>query len=321
MTIGIEHIASYFPSDVLSAAELASRYGFDEAFVRDKLGVGQVFVAAPEERTSDLATSAVRRLLEEVPDIVEQIGVLVVCTQTPDYQLPHVSAMVQDRAGLPSHVAAFDVSLGCSGWVYGLSIVQAFMQQNALPYGVLVTAETYSKVIDDTDRNTKCLFSDAAAATLIGPKGKLCARKFTFGTAGRKYDHLIVRPSDGAGRPARLHMDGRGIFDFVLNGVPADIEACLAANELRLDELDWLVFHQASGFLLDALGRRLGIPGDPRIVRTIDRHGNAVSSSIPLALAETLGPDLGRGARVLVSGFGVGLSWASTVLEAGNDYE
>lgn len=315
MKLGIQHITGYFPEQVLTAAELARRYGFDEAFVRDKLGVGQVYVAAPDEQTSHLAAASVRRLCEAVPDLRDRIGLLVVCTQTPDFQLPHVSAMVQDLAGLPNSVAAFDISLGCSGWVYGLSIAESFMQQNGIEYGLLVTAETYSKVIDDSDRNTKCLFSDAAAATLIGPAARLRSGRFTFGTAGKKFDQLIVRRCDG--HPgSRLFMDGRGIFEFVLGNVPADVVRCLALNNVTLEELDLLVFHQASGFLLDAVSKQLGIPGDPRVARTIGGHGNAVSSSIPLALLQVLGPDLAGSRRTLVSGFGVGLSWASTVLAA-----
>jgi 3-oxoacyl-[acyl-carrier-protein] synthase-3 len=315
VNIGIERVAGYMPEHRLTAADLAARYGFDEEFIRGKLGVEQVFIASDAQRTSDLAVAAVERLLGDRPGLAESVGLLVVCTQTPDYQLPQVAAMVQDRAGLPGSTASFDISLGCSGWVYGLSIVESFMRQHRIDYGLLVTAETYSKVIDDGDRNTKCLFSDAAAATLLGPDGQLRSGRFTFGTAGKGFDQLIVRRTQSV-PGGRLFMDGRGIFEFVLGSVPVDVRRCLALNDVTMEDLDLLVFHQASGFLLDAVAKQLGISGDPRVLRTIRVHGNAVSSSIPLALLHHLGPELTGAGRVLVSGFGVGLSWASTILEA-----
>jgi 3-oxoacyl-[acyl-carrier-protein] synthase-3 len=316
MALGIERISSYFPSRTVPAEQLASDFGFDVSFVRGKLGIEKIFVADENERASDMAAAALARLIADVPGLADRIDALVVCTQTPDYQLPHVSAIVHERAGLSDRVAAFDISLGCSGFVYGLSVLEAFLERNGLSTGVLITSETYSKVIDDTDQNTKCLFSDAAAATLVSDRGRLRAGRYTFGTAGKKHDHLIVRPAIGheTAQLRRLSMNGRGIFDFVIGSIPADIQACLEANELTLADLDLLVFHQASGFMLDMLAKRLGVSGDARMVRTLAEHGNTVSSSIPLALQPYVDDEQAR--RVLISGFGVGLSWASTILRS-----
>jgi len=317
--MGISRIVTYLPERRLSSEHLGKTYGFDEAFIVNKLGVNAVYQAADGQLTSDLAVAAVDRLCEQVPGLRDQIDLLVVCTQTPDFSLPQVSALVQLKAGLKSSVASFDISLGCSGWVYGLTVMEGFMRVAGLRHGVLVTAEKYSSVTDDADRNTKCLFSDGAAATLFTPTGPWKLKESTFGTEGSRYEHLIVRPAGAAGGRARLSMDGRGIFDFVMSEVPGDIERCLQKNGVTLADIDWFVFHQASGFLIDSLAKRLGLTGDARVVRTIGQHGNAVSSSIPLALESVMGPTLSGGGRVLVSGFGVGLSWATALLEATGD--
>jgi len=317
VTLGIERIAGHLPARFITAAELEGQFGFDAGFIPEKLGVGRVFAARDDEHSSDLAVAAIAKLCDGLPGLRDRIDTLVVCTQTPDYQLPQVSALVQDRAGLRQDVAAFDISLGCSGFVYGLSILEGFMTRNGLAAGVLVTAETYSKITGPGDRTTRCLFSDAAAATLVTAGGALQAGRYTFGTNGSKFDSLICRSGgsgdDGERRP-RLSMDGRSIYEFAMETVPQDVARCLAANGIGLQDVDLFVFHQASGFLVDAIARRLGLAGDPRIVKTLGDHGNAVSSSIPLALARYLGPDSSQYRRILISGFGVGLSWASTVL-------
>ena len=315
MAYGIETIAYYLPKRTISAEELAASLNFDVDFIRRKLGVREIFVADPAEQTSDLAVKAIAKLAAQVPDLTRRVEALVVCTQTPDYQLPHVSALVQDRAGLPASTAAFDINLGCSGWVYGLSVLEGFLERNGLDAGLLVTADTYSRIIDERDRNTKCLFSDAAAATFVTRAGAVVPLQYTFGTAGSKFDHLIVRGSDtprGGCQP--LFMDGRGIFEFVAELVPRDVAVCLERNRLTMADIDLFIFHQASNFILDTLAKQLRIPGDPRVVKCLDRFGNTVSSSIPIALKESLQQAPGRPLMILVSGFGVGLSWASGIL-------
>lgn len=323
MTLGIEKIRYYLPQQSLSDVELAANLNFDIQFVRDKLGVRRIFIAGKEEYTSDLATKAVLALFDDLPGTREKVQVLVVCTQTPDFQLPHVSALVQHKSGLGRNVAAFDISLGCSGFVYGLSVIQGFMEKNALTCGLLVTAECYSKIIDSADRNTKCMFSDAAAATLIGPHGKLFPMKYTFGTAGDLFDSLIVRSNgpDPHGPNGVLHMDGRSIFDFVATMVPDDVRNCLNINGLALADIDYFVFHQASHFLVTMLAKKLGVVENARIVKCLDLYANTVSSSIPIALKTCLAQKRKENLKILISGFGVGLSWASTVLRVEGAYD
>ena len=308
MSVGIEAIEYYLPERFMTSGDLASNFGFALQFVEEKIGIRKIYIAGENEMTSDLAVAAIEKLFKKRPDIKEKIKVIAVCTQTPDYQLPHTSALVQKKLGLGMDVACFDIGLGCSGFVYGLSVVKAFMEQNEIEYGLLVTAETYSKIINEKDKNTKPLFSDASAATLLGRNPYLTPLRFTFGTNGRGYDSLILRSSES------LFMDGRGIFEFVATVVPDDLKRCLEINGLKIGDIDYFVFHQASNFMLDTLSKKIGIAGDNRVLKCLDRFGNTVSSSIPIAL-DTIKDISGNGGlKILISGFGVGLSWASTIL-------
>ena len=315
---GIERIETYLPPASLTSQELANRFGFDLEFIENKIGVKQLFVA-DGEKVSDFAVHVMEQLFDACPFLRSQLDVLVVCTQTPDYQLPQVSAIVQNRCKLSPNVAAFDINLGCSGFVYGVNIVKSFLSENSLESGVLITAETYSSVIDPSDRNTKCLFSDGAAATLITRTGNVLFGKFRFGTDGEHYDSLIVRPSSSEAMKPRLFMDGRGIFGFAVSTIPSEVRYICEANNVSLNDIDFFVFHQASKFLLDAITKKIESIDSDRVVNVLHLYGNTVSSSIPMALKETLALHGRHGLKILISGFGVGLSWGTTILSTEGD--
>jgi 3-oxoacyl-[acyl-carrier-protein] synthase III len=317
MPLGIENIEYYLPKRTISSTELSDKLGFSKSFVEEKIGVRNLYIADENEKTSDLCVKAVEKLLTKQHGVKEKLGVLVVCTQTPDFQIPHTAAIVHGKLGLDKSIACFDLSLGCSGFVYGLSVVKSFMNENDLEYGILLTAETYSTIIDDKDKNTKPIFSDACAATLIGRSGSLIPHKFTYGTDGHKYNYLILKSEKNeiCTEKDYLYMNGRGIFQFGVNEIPKDIEKCLSINSTTMDEIDYFVFHQASKFMLDALAKELGLDkSDKRIIRNIGDFGNTVSSSIPIGLKEAFDFKTKMPIKILVSGFGVGLSWASTIL-------
>ncbi|RJR40150.1 MAG: ketoacyl-ACP synthase III [Desulfobacteraceae bacterium] len=315
--LGISRIETYLPPCRLSSRALADEFGFDLEFIEKKVGVKQLF-AVRDESVGDLAVQALSKLLESVPFLSEQLDILVVCTQTPDYQLPQVSSLVQSRCKLKSSLLSFDISLGCSGFVYGLSVVESLMARHGMRNGVLITAETYSKVIDPGDRNTKCLFSDGAAATLITLGGNIGLGEFRFGTDGDHYDNLIIRvPSEG--ERAKLFMDGRGIYTFALSTIPNEVRSTCKINNVDLKDVDFFVFHQASKFLLDGIGKKLELESPDRLVNVLHLYGNTVSSSIPMALKDTLSVHGTRQLTILISGFGVGLSWATTILRTEGD--
>lgn len=315
---GIELIETYLPNVIITADELASKLGFDPEFVSNKIGVKQLYIAEDQENTSDLAVQVMEKLLERNPLLRTEIDVLIVCTQTPDFQLPQMSALIQSRCKLPRQMAAFDINLGCSGFAYGVSILESFLLRNGMNSGVLITAETYSKIINSKDRNTKPLFSDAASATLISRQGKVRFGKSKFGTNGDQFSALIVkRPSDVI-RP-ELFMDGRKIFEFVASTIPGEVRSACAANDVELDDINYFVFHQASKFVLDTLAQKLGISDASRMINTIGQYGNTVSSSIPMALKDTLALYGKRDLKLLISGFGVGLSWGTAVISTEGD--
>lgn len=314
MTVGIRAIRHVVPERVIGNEGLVAAHGFDEAFIRDKLGIAERRFAAADEYVSDLAAAAGAKLLAECAVDPASIGLLILVTQTPDTCLPHVSAVLQNRLGLPQTTAAFDISLGCSGYVYGLATAIALMEAQGIENGILITAETYSKIISPDDRATAPLFGDGAAATLLGPNPVYRAGRFAFGTDGGRSGALIAR-GIGVRRddPAPLFMDGRAIFGFAMGTLPGHVDVCLEMNGVARDQIDAWVFHQASRHMLTSLAPRLKVPMDRLIVDMAD-IGNTTSSTIPIALDRRILSLGDKPRRVLLAGFGVGLSWASTVI-------
>lgn len=314
---GIRHISSYLPPAQLTNDEVVERFGFNEEFLTQKLGIVSRPVAALEQATSDLCVAAIRKLETEAALDLAMVECLIVVTQSPDFILPGTSSLVHGELGLDHAVAAFDINLGCSGFVYGLSVAQSFMAANGMHNGLLVTAEEYSKLLDPEDRNTIPLFGDGASATWLSAKQALYQPgRFTFGSDGKRYDAVTVRGSGTRIEERKpLAMDGRAIFRFMVTEVPDDIAKCLARNQLHADDIDFWVFHQASAFMLDSLIKKLGIAREKAIIDLRDT-GNTTSSSVPIALARNVIGQAAPPDRVLICGFGVGVSWASTVLTA-----
>ncbi len=312
MKLGIADIAYVFGDQEIDNAKFGREHGFDESFITNKLGITSRHIATAEQSTSDLAVAAVAALLEQSRLKLEEIGFLMLVTQTPDHLLPHTAALVQDRLGLPVDIPTFDLNLGCSGYVYGLSVATSFMVGNGIKRGILVTADTYSKWLDQNDRATAPLFSDAATATLITDTPIYALGRFAFGTDGSGANSLIIE-AGGSRSPQKdgvLYMNGRSIFEFAMKKVPAQIKACLQQNEMTLDVIDQFVFHQANKFILDSVAKSMRL--DPsKVLIDVKDKGNTVSSTIPIALSGQLN---GTANTILISGFGVGLSWATTIL-------
>jgi 3-oxoacyl-[acyl-carrier-protein] synthase-3 len=303
--IGIKAIATYLPAGRVSNFDRKEAFDVTDEFIEDKIGIRRVAVRGEAEGTTALALRAFDALVEGYALDPQAIQVVVVVTQNPDRNIPHTSAEIHGQRGLAETCACFDISLGCSGYVYALSLVSAFMQANSLSTGVLVTADPYSKIIDPADKNTSLLFGDAAAATLLTADPVLAPGRFTFGTAGREADQLAC--NDG-----RLFMNGRAVFNFAAKYVPTDVTQVLRLNGLDIATVDAFLFHQGSKYIVDTIANRLKIPRDKARFGAGD-YGNAVSSSIPLLLAEEMKRPESR--TILVSGFGLGFSWASTILK------
>jgi 3-oxoacyl-[acyl-carrier-protein] synthase-3 len=303
--IGIEAVAGYIPSAVDDNREKKSLFEIDEAFLTDKIGVLSKRVKEKEEETSDMCVHAFDALRGKVADVDKDLDCIVVCTQHPDGRgLPHASAIVHGKLGLSESTAAFDVSLGCSGFVYGLSVLTAFMEANGMKRGILFTADPYSKTIDRNDKNTALLFGDAAAATFISDNPRFRINCSRFGTRGKDYHAL-----ENVG--GVLRMNGRAIFNFAAVTVPIQVREVVAAAGYRLEDIDLFILHQGSKYIIDTIARRLKLD-KTKVPCNLLNLGNTVSSSIPIILENYMLCDEYK--NILISGFGVGLSWGTSIL-------
>lgn len=328
MDIRISHA---LPNQAYSNQDISEWAIIDQTFIEKKIGVNKRYFLDKHETTSDLAVAACRKLLEDNPSAQDNIpDALILVTQTPDHAIPHTSAIVHGKLGLPDRVACFDISLGCSGYVYALSVCKGLMLGEGYRRILLVTCDPYSKIINRSDRDTVTIFSDAAAATMISNNdGNVTLGYADMGTCGKKYDYLIVKKS-GLNGVAKgiwndskhcdineehfISMHGRGIYNFVMANVPNSIRACLTKNRLTLEDIDYFCFHQASKFILTSLTEKLNIENG-KVLSNLQSIGNTVSSSIPILLENGLSSNLFKGKTVMICGFGVGLSWACNILK------
>jgi 3-oxoacyl-[acyl-carrier-protein] synthase-3 len=303
--IGIKKISAYIPSDRIDNIKRAESLGSTPEQVGERIGFCQLARMDDGQSTLDLATHALNQLLHDAGIEPSSIQALVVITQNPDRNVPHLSAELHGIAGLPTNCACFDIGLGCSGYVYGLSILTAFMQSNDLKRGVLVTADPYSRIVDQNDKATALIFGDAATATLLDDDPLYKLGKFIFGTQGKDADKIAC--NDGT-----LFMNGRAVFNFAATQVPANIRETVNVNNLELTDIDYFVLHQGSRYIVETIADRLQVDR-AKVPFMSGAYGNTVSSSIPLILIELMKKTAPT--RILLCGFGLGLSWASTVIQ------
>lgn len=303
--IGITNIAEYIPENHRDNYKQAEGFGEARKFIDEKIGAVKLPIKDSKQETSDLAALAVEKLIKKSDLTRDMIDCLVVVTQNPDGRgLPHTAAIVQNKLSLSKNVAAFDISLGCSGYVYGLSVIKGFMDQAGLKCGILVTADPYSKIIDPHDKNTSLLFGDAATATLLTDRPKYSIGKGIYATDGSGASNLQVMDNT-------LHMNGRQVFNFAATQVPKQINALLAQENIDVTDVDRFILHQGSRFIVNTIAARFKNVND-RFIVGIEETGNTVSSSIPLLLRDSISDTNIN--RIVISGFGVGLSWASMLL-------
>ena len=295
---------------------------WDMPLIYKKTGIRARHVAAPGETAGDLAVVAAEKLFRQNGIDRNSIDFLLLCTQSPDYPLPTTACLLQDRLKLRTSIGALDFNLGCSGFVYGLSLADGLIRSGAAERILLITAETYSKYIHATDRSLRTIFGDGAAATLIEAADEPSLGGFVFGTDGRGADTLMV--AEGGARhaadalkprkrkrwPSTLVMDGPEIVKFTLEVVPAMIERVLEQSKWTRDDVEFYLMHQATFFMLDHLRVRLNLP-EEQIPLAMQEYGNTVSSTLPMLIHDLRAAGrLRPGTRTLLIGFGVGLSWA-----------
>jgi len=330
----IKAISSFLPSGTLTNEQLALEFGdwkADKIF--EKTGIATRHIASRDECSSDLGVAAARQLFESDICSPAEIDFLLFCTQSPDYFLPTTACLLQDRLELRTDCGAVDFNQGCSGFVYGLALAKSLVETGTATNVLLITAETYSKFINPQDRSVRTIFGDGAAATLVSSvesRDELIG-PFIFGTDGRGACELIVpaggmRQSPASGTTVKigdseswrtdrdLYMNGPEIFNFTLRTVPRAMNQLLEKSGLGQEEIDYFILHQANKFMLERLRNKLKISPE-KFWLDLRTGGNTVSSTIPIALeSASKAGKIKTGDRVALIGFGVGYSWAATLM-------
>lgn len=331
MTAAIAAIASYLPEALLTNEDLQREFpDWSVQKIAGKTGIDSRHIAGPDEFSSDLGLRAGLALLAAHDVDPQSIDFLIVCTQTADRLLPSTSLLIHAGLGLRTTAGAFDFTLGCSGYVYGLGLARALLDSGQAEQILLVTTDTYSKLLNPADRSVRTIFGDGATASLL-VRGDRGIGPVVYGSDGNGAGALAV--SGGGLAPASrfpnaapeargleasgydLYMDGPGVFNFTLDVVPDMVDRLLAASGLAMDDIDTWVPHQANAFMLGHLRRKLAIPEERFIVDMAD-VGNTVSSTIPIVLERMIAAGTATpGSRSVLLGFGVGLSWAGTIVD------
>lgn len=314
----IAQIEYALPDRVERLEDLQSEHpDWDVSRIFEKTGIRQRHIAAPDQTAADLCCEAAERIIDSGRVGRQEIDGVLFCTQSPDYALPTTACILHERLGLPKRAAAFDFNLGCSGFVYGLAIAASMLEAALLKTVLLLCGDTYTKYIDPNDRTCRPLFSDGGSATLLryDPQGSM--GPFELGTDGAGHQNLMVPGSgarDRANGLGRLRMDGASVFMFTVETVPQCVRRLAERAGIKLEEVDWFVFHQASRVVLDAVAGKISLPTE-KVLYDLEQVGNTVSASIPIALKRAA--DAGRlrsGDRVMLVGFGVGYSWGGCLI-------
>ncbi|WP_445737316.1 3-oxoacyl-ACP synthase III family protein [Mariniflexile sp.] len=327
----IDDIEYYLPKKIVNSSTLTEIFpDFDTEKIEDKIGVKERHIADDEETSLDLAYQASLRILNRTEK--EAIDFIVFCTQTPDYILPTSACILQDRLGLSKSTGALDFNLGCSGYVYGLAICKGLLEAKIASKILFVTADTYSKYLHEEDKGNRSIFGDGASATIISYNETDNFGNFELGTDGSGFDKLIIKNGGSRNKIDAsaevktygdankytdncIYMNGPEIFNFTINNIPKLIEDTLKKNNLQKENIDYFVFHQANKFMLNYLRKKSGIPSEKFHIN-LEKTGNTVSSTIPIALHEAIeNGKIKKGDTILLAGFGVGLSWGATIIK------
>ena len=317
----ISNIEYYLPEIILDNDQLSKEFPeWDAGKIEEKVGIRSRHVASKDETALDLAYMAGEKLLSQIDR--STVDFLLLCTQSPDYYLPTSACILQDKLKLRKNLGAFDFNLGCSGFVYGLGIAKGLINSNIAKRVLLITSETYSKHIHQSDKGNRSIFGDGAAATLIEKSEEEGVHEFVLGTDGSGMNNLIVKrggmrhnQTDNYNNPENcLNMNGPEIFNFTLDVIPDLVKKTLEVNGLKTEEIDYFIFHQANKFMLDYLRKKLKI--DPAIFYSnLLTTGNTVSSTIPIAIKDCLDNNLIKiNDKIMIAGFGVGYSWGATII-------
>jgi 3-oxoacyl-[acyl-carrier-protein] synthase-3 len=307
---------SYLPAKVMTNADFAARLDTSDAWIRERTGIVQRHIAEKDQASSDLALGASRNALQAAGMQASELDLIVVATSTPDYVFPSTACLLQAKLGAKGG-AAFDVQAVCSGFVYGIATADAFIRGGMYKNALVVGAEVFSRILDWNDRTTCVLFGDGAGAVVLAADSKPGIHASVLRADGN-YSSILCVPGNvhgGAivGSPF-LQMDGKAVFKFAVRVLDESARETVAAAKMSLDDVDWLIPHQANVRILEATARKLGLPRE-KLVVTVDHHGNTSAASVPLALDEYVrAGKIRAGQHVLLQGVGGGFTWGSALV-------
>jgi 3-oxoacyl-[acyl-carrier-protein] synthase-3 len=332
MNLGILAIEYYLPEKILTNFELEELHpDWDMGKIFTKTGVKSRHIASETETALDISIKATEKLLNKNYIEKDKIDGIVFCTQSQDYLMPSNSFLIHKHFKFKSNVWTFDINLACSGFIYGLSIIRGMIETGMGKNVLFITSDTYSKYINNNDRSTKVLFGDGGAATLIGESNESMLVDVILESSGNNFDSFYI-PA-GACRmpkseitkiteningnirsPENIHMNGFSVWEFISKTVPNQICLLLERNNLSIQQIDFFAFHQASRMTLNSLVKTLRIKQP--IFSNLELKGNLVSSSLPILIKDAIDANkIKRGDLILLSGFGVGLSWGSFLIK------
>ncbi len=331
----INDIAYQLGSNRVNYDDLLARHpDWDREQLMSLVGKNELYYANKGKTSMDLGCKACLKLFEDYPDLPDIIDGLIFCTVTPDHMTPQNSYILHRELNLPKKIFALDISMGCSGFIYSLSVAHGLIHSGILKNILIINAETFSNLINENDRSVKTVFSDGAAVTWVSASDSFRGiQDITFGTMGSAYDTVwipaglcrmpnsaetSVERTDQSGNIRTLeqvHMDGMKLLLLVRSLVPKQILSLLQRNQLKISDIDLFVFHQASKVALDSLKKRLKLSIDKCFIN-FHSTGNTSSASIPIALKDAMeAGKLKIGDKILMSGFGTGFSWASAIIK------
>lgn len=331
--VGVTAMGAALPKRIIKNLEYTDFFSKEEVYeIVDKTGIVERRFADENTCSSDLCFAAAERLISDNSIDKEDIDLLVFISQTPDYRMPATSVTLQHRLGLPNKTIAFDINLGCSAFIYGLSVVYGLMERSNLKKALLLDGETRSKVYSPRDRRSALLFGDGGVAALIERDPKFGKSTFSLNSDGSRAD-LIMIPAGGYRKMSSAetvvekvvdefgnmrseeqgYMRGGDVFNFVIREIPRDIKNTLAFAEKTVDDFDYVVFHQANNFINSYIMKKMKLDAN-KVPSTIAKFGNTSSVSVPLTIVSELKGKLDGNKQLLLSAFGVGMTWATGIV-------
>lgn len=331
----IKAISYYLPEKAVTNDELEHLHpdwGIHE--LSEHTGVKTRYYSADDETAADMAVKAAEKLFEENPQIKDKIDFVLFCTHNSDYVAPASACLIQNRLGLSNSVGAVDINQGCTGYIYSLSLAKGLIESGSARNVLMLTAETITKWIHPEDKSSVPLFGDGATANYVVANKDVensSVNNFVFGTDGKGFKNLFIEYYGARNRlPEKIfevtdklgnkrlntsfYMNGSSVFLFSIKRGPKVVKDVLERNNLKLEDIDMFIFHQANKMIVETIGQRLGIPPEKNY-SYIENCGNTVASTIPIALKNAwTEKKVKRGDRVLIAAFGIGYSWGATII-------